>query len=175
MPNHRTAHIRQRFAATKIGANHIGARRAGGGPSRFAIGEPIMRNLRLAIAAGVIAVLAPLGASAATLTITQSFTITLNPAVNFGGANDLFVGTPFDQFNPALGTLDTIRASISGPAALEAEFAFVNLGLAVESGSRIGLSQGFESNGDINVDLRAFALFTPTYASLVGPERRRFI
>jgi hypothetical protein len=127
-----------------------------------------MRNLRWAIAASVIAVLTPLGASAATVTITQSFTITLNPAVHFDGAHDLFGGTLFDQFNPALGTLDTIRASISGPAVLEAEFTFVALGLAVESGNRIGHTQGFESNGDINVDLNAFAPFTPTFASLVG-------
>lgn len=125
-----------------------------------------MPNLKFAIAASVIALLAPLGARAAT--ITQDFTVTLNPAVGFNGANSLFGGTPFDQFNPADGTLDAITASLSGPAVLEAEFTFVTVGLAVENGNRIGHAQGFQSNGDITISLDARAAFTPAFASLVG-------
>src|SRR5258708_23851951 len=51
-------------------------------------------------------------------TITQGFTVTIEPAANLAQLNNFFLSTAVAQFNPSSGTLNDIVVSFGGPAIL---------------------------------------------------------
>ena len=94
----------------------------------------------LAVAAAIM--LAP---AARAGTITENFTITINPAatLSFTSNND-FAGTSVAQFNPANGTLTSFSASITGSASWTSTSGTPSLGV-IGGVSSAGLSIGFGS------------------------------
>lgn len=123
-----------------------------------------MSNIRFALIAGVLA-LTPLTAGAAT--ITESFS-----------APDLFVTgdevvavTPFAQFNPANGTLNSISTTIGGEATWTSYHSPDTLTVALMlhgTNESVGPYQLFFSPGSILIDMSGTDNFTPDFLSLTG-------
>jgi hypothetical protein len=102
-----------------------------------------MQNLRYALAAGIIIAVMPLSVRADT--ITENFTLTV-PTTTLTG-DDRFPVTNFALFNPADGTLNDFKTTLTGPATWTDEgvswtpFLHYNSGKAVAPDQVFGLPQ----------------------------------
>jgi hypothetical protein len=102
-----------------------------------------MPNLRFALAAGIIALM-PLSVRADS--ITENFTITF-PTTTLTG-DDRFPGTNFALFNPADGTLNDFKTTLTGPATWTAE------------GSTMEANLTLHNSGEAVAPFQLFSAFT---------------
>ncbi|MBV9443552.1 MAG: PEP-CTERM sorting domain-containing protein [Acidobacteriaceae bacterium] len=116
--------------------------------------------------------------------ITESFslsipTTTLTDTAPNGGEN--FPTTGFAEFNPAIGTLNSIAATLTGPATwsfglnfiLNASLLFNNSPTFTEAG--INAFQSFESQGAISFDISTTNTFPDELLLVTGTGTTNFV
>lgn len=73
-----------------------------------------MKNLKFCAVAGTMAAALIAPGSASANAIVQSLTVDINPAITLNGSFDASPTSSFNDFNPSLGTLNSIAVSFGG-------------------------------------------------------------
>jgi PEP-CTERM motif len=105
-------------------------------------------------------------------TITEFFSVTILPAVTLSGGEDRFAVTPFAQFDPADGALNSVTTTLAGSATWTSAFDPPGLTAVLTypgSDSSFLPPQELSLPGAITIDLPGGTdFFAPDFATLIG-------